>query len=435
MPLMTESLNPRLLQFIQNSPTPYHATQQVIAQLNVAGFQALSETDAWTLQAGQYYVVRNDSSIIAFRWDPSTLTESGLKMVGAHTDSPCLKVKPNPVTLEQDYQQLGVEVYGGVLMNPWFDRDLSLAGKVTYRLKNGQLRNGLINFEQAIAVIPSLAIHLDREANSQRSINAQTDLPPIISQTTEPFDVLLKNEVLRTYPESQIDEILAWDMCFYDVNPPALIGLDDAFIARARLDNRLSCFIAIEALIQNDAATNTLVVLNDHEEVGSSSIAGADGSFLVDVLSRLTANPEEKTRIMARSLLISTDNAHGVHPNFSGKHDPRHSPKLNKGPVVKVNANQRYATNSDTHGYFRALCEAKDIPHQVFVTRSDMGCGSTIGPITASKLGVKTLDIGVPTFGMHSIRELAGAKDPEYLLQALTAFFNQAQGVQITPEH
>jgi len=435
MPLMTESLNPRLLQFIQNSPTPYHATQQVIAQLNVAGFQALSETDAWTLQAGQYYVVRNDSSIIAFRWDPSTLTESGLKMVGAHTDSPCLKVKPNPVTLEQDYQQLGVEVYGGVLMNPWFDRDLSLAGKVTYRLKNGQLRNGLVNFEQAIAVIPSLAIHLDREANSQRSINAQTDLPPIISQTTEPFDVLLKNEVLRTYPESQIDEILAWDMCFYDVNPPALIGLDDAFIASARLDNLLSCFIAIEALIQNDAATNTLVVLNDHEEVGSSSIAGADGSFLVDVLSRLTANPEEKTRIMARSLLISTDNAHGVHPNFSGKHDPRHSPKLNKGPVVKVNANQRYATNSDTHGYFRALCEAKDIPHQVFVTRSDMGCGSTIGPITASKLGVKTLDIGVPTFGMHSIRELAGAKDPEYLLQALTAFFNQAKGVQITPEH
>ena len=432
---MTESLNPRLLQFIQNSPTPYHATQQVIAQLNVAGFQALTETDTWTLQAGQYYVVRNDSSIIAFRWDPSTLTDSGLKMVGAHTDSPCLKVKPNPVTLEQDYQQLGVEVYGGVLMNPWFDRDLSLAGKVTYRLKNGQLRNGLINFEQAIAVIPSLAIHLDREANSQRSINAQTDLPPIISQTTEPFDILLKNEVLRTYPESQIDEILAWDMCFYDVNPPALIGLDDAFIASARLDNLLSCFIAIEALIQNDAATNTLVVLNDHEEVGSSSIAGADGSFLVDVLSRLTANPEEKTRIMARSLLISTDNAHGVHPNFSGKHDPRHSPKLNKGPVVKVNANQRYATNSDTHGYFRALCEAKGIPHQVFVTRSDMGCGSTIGPITASKLGVKTLDIGVPTFGMHSIRELAGAKDPEYLLQALTAFFNQAQGVQITSEH
>ena len=435
MPLMTESLNPRLLQFIQNSPTPYHATQQVIAQLNVAGFQALSETDVWTLQAGQYYVVRNDSSIIAFRWDPSTLTESGLKMVGAHTDSPCLKVKPNPATLEQDYQQLGVEVYGGVLMNPWFDRDLSLAGKVTYRLKNGQLRNGLINFEQAIAVIPSLAIHLDREANSQRSINAQTDLPPIISQTTEPFDVLLKNEVLRTYPESQIDEILAWDMCFYDVNPPALIGLDDAFIASARLDNLLSCFIAIEALIQNDAAANTLVVLNDHEEVGSSSIAGADGSFLVDVLSRLTANPEEKTRVMARSLLISTDNAHGVHPNFSGKHDPRHSPKLNKGPVVKVNANQRYATNTDTHGYFRALCDAKDIPHQVFVTRSDMGCGSTIGPITASKLGVKTLDIGVPTFGMHSIRELAGAKDPEYLLQALTAFFNQTQGVQITPEH
>jgi aspartyl aminopeptidase len=283
-------------------------------------------------------------------------------------------------------------------------------------------------------VIPSLAIHLDRDANTQRSINAQTDLPPIISQTTEPFEALLKNEVLRTFPQSQIEAILAFDLCFYDVNPPALIGLNQAFIASARLDNLLSCFIALDALVESDLASNALIVLNDHEEVGSSSIAGADGSFLVDVLARLTANSEDKTRILARSLLISTDNAHGVHPNFSNKHDPLHSPQLNQGPVIKVNANQRYATNTDTHGYFRALCDAQDIPHQVFVTRSDMGCGSTIGPITASKLGVKTLDIGLPTFGMHSIRELAGAKDPEYLLRALTAFFNHSGGVQIGAE-
>ncbi|MEZ7965370.1 MAG: M18 family aminopeptidase [Pseudomonadales bacterium] len=431
---MTDSLNQRLLKFIQASPTPYHATKQVAARLDAAGFQALHETDAWAIPAGRYYVKRNDSSIIAFNWDPDTLNQSGLKMVGAHTDSPCLKVKPNPVTLEKDYQQLGVEVYGGVLMNPWFDRDLSLAGKVTYRLQNGQLRNGLINFEHAIAVIPSLAIHLDRDANTQRSINAQTDLPPIISQTTEPFEALLKNEVLRTFPQSQIEAILAFDLCFYDVNPPALIGLNQAFIASARLDNLLSCFIALDALVESDLASNALIVLNDHEEVGSSSIAGADGSFLVDVLARLTANSEDKTRILARSLLISTDNAHGVHPNFSNKHDPLHSPQLNQGPVIKVNANQRYATNTDTHGYFRALCDAQDIPHQVFVTRSDMGCGSTIGPITASKLGVKTLDIGLPTFGMHSIRELAGAKDPEYLLRALTAFFNHSGGVQIGAE-
>ena len=431
---MTDSLNQRLLKFIQASPTPYHATKQVAARLDAAGFQALHETDAWAIPAGRYYVKRNDSSIIAFNWDPDTLNQSGLKMVGAHTDSPCLKVKPNPVTLEKDYQQLGVEVYGGVLMNPWFDRDLSLAGKVTYRLQNGQLRNGLINFEHAIAVIPSLAIHLDRDANTQRSINAQTDLPPIISQTTEPFEALLKNEVLRTFPQSQIEAILAFDLCFYDVNPPALIGLNQAFIASARLDNLLSCFIALDALVESDLASNTLIVLNDHEEVGSSSIAGADGSFLVDVLARLTANSEDKTRILARSLLISTDNAHGVHPNFSNKHDPLHSPQLNQGPVIKVNANQRYATNTDTHGYFRALCDAQDIPHQVFVTRSDMGCGSTIGPITASKLGVKTLDIGLPTFGMHSIRELTGAKDPEYLLRALTAFFNHSGGVQVGAE-
>ena len=431
---MTDSLNQRLLKFIQASPTPYHATKQVAARLDAAGFQALHETDAWAIPAGRYYVKRNDSSIIAFNWDPDTLNQSGLKMVGAHTDSPCLKVKPNPVTLEKDYQQLGVEVYGGVLMNPWFDRDLSLAGKVTYRLQNGQLRNGLINFEHAIAVIPSLAIHLDRDANTQRSINAQTDLPPIISQTTEPFEALLKNEVLRTFPQSQIEAILAFDLCFYDVNPPALIGLNQAFIASARLDNLLSCFIALDALVESDLASNALIVLNDHEEVGSSSIAGADGSFLDDVLARLTANSDDKTRILARSLLISTDNAHGVHPNFSNKHDPLHSPQLNQGPVIKVNANQRYATNTDTHGYFRALCDAQDIPHQVFVTRSDMGCGSTIGPITASKLGVKTLDIGLPTFGMHSIRELAGAKDPEYLLRALTAFFNHSGGVQIGAE-
>jgi len=342
-------------------------------------------------------------------------------MAGAHTDSPCLKVKPNPEKVRHGYHQLGVEVYGGVLLNPWFDRDLSLAGRVTHRDSEGHLTNSLIDLKTPVAVIPSLAIHLDRDANNNRKVNPETDIPPILLQEQEGFR-------LQHLIEKQTGggEILATDLFFYDTNPARIIGSNSEFLASARLDNLLSCFTGMKALINASPDVTSLLVCNDHEEVGSASAAGAGGTFLKDVLVRMIGNSESRIRTLSKSLLISTDNAHGIHPNYPDKHESDHGPVLNKGPAIKFNANQRYATNSETAGYFKALCEKTEIPCQQFVNRADMACGSTIGPITAKEIGVRTLDVGVPTFAMHSIRELAGVRDASGLMKVLSAFYQDA---------
>jgi aspartyl aminopeptidase len=420
-----------LLDFIKCSPTPFHAVQTMVDKLQAAGFQCLDEKDAWPqeLSSGRYYVVRNDSSIIAFQLS-TPLETSGLRMVGAHTDSPCLKVKPNPEIIKNHYLQLGVEIYGGVLLNPWFDRDLSLAGRVSYLDQQQELKHSLVNLEKAIAIIPSLAIHLDREVNQSRSINAQTDIPPILMKLPEKdvelkadFNTILRQIVNAQDPAANAERIMDYELSFYDVQPPAVIGLHDDFIAGARLDNLLSCYTGLMALLE-DNSQSTLLICNDHEEVGSMSAAGAQGTFLKSVLERLSGSDERYARIVANSTMISADNAHGIHPNYADKHDSNHGPIINNGPVIKINANQRYASNSETAAYFRYLCERADVPVQSYVVRSDMACGSTIGPITASGIGVKTVDVGVPTFAMHSIRELAGRWDAFYLYRVLHSFFN-----------
>ncbi len=425
-----------LIDFIKNSPTPFHAVEIMAQVLERDGFIQLDESDQWTINSGQqegrYYVIRNDSSIIAFQLN-QPLADNGMRMVGAHTDSPCLKVKPNPEIINNNYLQLGVEVYGGALLNPWFDRDLSLAGRVSYLDESGAIGNQLINLEKPVATIPSLAIHLDREANENRSINKQLHLPPILMKMPEVDaegsakadfkDILLKiiNADIET---GEAVRVLDYELSFYDVQPPAVIGLHDDFIASARLDNLLSCYTGLMAMINDDGKQNTLLVCTDHEEVGSISAAGAQGSFLKSVLERLSESDENTSRMIANSVMISADNAHGVHPNYADKHDANHGPILNDGPVLKVNANQRYASNSQTGALFKHLCELADVPVQPFVVRSDMACGSTIGPITASEIGVKTVDVGVPTFAMHSIRELAGRWDAYYLYRVLRQFFN-----------
>jgi len=416
-----------LLDFIQQSPTPFHAVQNMVAMLEGAEFQRLDEKDPWfeakTEVAGRYFVTRNGSSIIAFEIKQS-LVEYGIHMVGAHTDSPCLKVKPNPEIIKQGYLQLGVETYGGVLLNPWFDRDLSLAGRVSYLDENNELAHTLVNWQKAIAVIPSLAIHLDREANDKRSINKQQHLPPVLMRVsdnkTSVNDLLLEQ---LNKESSKAASILDYELSFYDVQPPAITGLNDDFISSARLDNLLSCYTGLMALIHDDNSQNTLLVCNDHEEVGSVSAAGAQGNFVTSVLTRLVDDSEQVSRVMASSMMISVDNAHAIHPNFADKHDANHGPIINDGPVIKINANQRYASNSETSAMFKQWCASADVPVQSFVVRSDMGCGSTIGPITANNLGVRTVDVGVPTFAMHSIRELAGRKDAVYLYQVLCAYF------------
>ncbi len=422
-----EKFNFDLMDFIAMSPTPFHAVEQIVYKLECAGYRRLYEADSWQLEEKQgYYVTRNDSSVIAFKLGEEAVN-NGIRMVGAHTDSPCLKVKPEPDMLKNGYYQLGVEVYGGALLNPWFDRDLSLAGRVNYIDEDNDLCSTLINFEDAIAIIPSLAIHLDREANESRSINAQTDIPPVLlklptakDEKKPSFkDILLQ----KIKDETGAVEVLDYELSFYDVQEPAYVGLHQDFIAAARLDNLLSCFTGLMSMTETSNPGSKLLVCTDHEEVGSASSSGAQGTFLQSVLERIAGNKESYVRMIDKSVMISADNAHALHPNFADKHDGNHGPEINMGPVIKTNANQRYASNSETSALFRQLCKQADVPVQAFVVRSDMACGSTIGPITASNIGVRTLDVGVPTFAMHSIRELAGRWDAYYLFRVLKEFY------------
>jgi aspartyl aminopeptidase len=428
------ALNRALCAFIQASPTPFHAVAAMAAQLEGAGFTRLDEAAAWQLQPqGRYYVTRNQSSLIAFRLDMPSLLEQGWRMAGAHTDSPCLRLKPQPELLRNGYLQLGVEVYGGALLNPWFDRDLSLAGRVAFLNAKGGQNSCLIDFKRPIAIIPSLAIHLDREVNQKRSINAQTDLPPLVLQCAAgeqvDFRTLLLEQINHEHPALDAASILEFELSLYDVNPPAPVGLRGEFIAAARLDNLASCFLGLQALLGSSGG-NALLVCNDHEEVGSNSASGAAGPFLQATLQRIadkvpggTGN-EALVRLLQRSMFASVDNAHGIHPNFADKHDSKHGPLLNAGPVIKFNTNQRYATNSESSAFFRRVCAEAGVPVQSFVMRSDMACGSTIGPIVATELGVSTVDIGIPTFAMHSIRELCGSQDTQHMATALTRFYS-----------
>lgn len=425
---MTHSAtNQPLADFIQASPTPFHATRNMVTRLLAAGFEQLDERADWQLQTdGRYVVTRNGSSLIAFTLGN---IEDGIRLVGAHTDSPCLRVKPQPELNQQGLWQLGVEVYGGVLLAPWFDRDLSLAGRVTFRTTDGDLQSRLIDFRRPIATIPSLAIHLNRGVNDSLSINAQTDLPPVVAHSLDPardLRGLLRTQLEQEHGDCAVDQVLDYELSFYDTQPPSTLGLDGDFFSSARLDNLLSCHAGLTALLASDAGQPCVLVCTDHEEVGSTSACGADGPFLEDVLKRVIADDSKRIRSLQHSMLISADNAHAVHPNFADRHDGNHGPRLNAGPVIKINSSQRYATNSETSSFFRELCAQVEVPVQSFVVRSDMGCGSTIGPITASRLGVRTVDIGVPTFAMHSIREMAGSRDTGYLIRALTQFFNAA---------
>jgi len=425
-----------LLDFIRRSPTPFHAVRTMSGRLDEAGFTALQEGDAWALKpGGRYYVQRNGSSLVAFTLGESDAAGSGFAMTGAHTDSPCLKVKPQPVLRRNGAIQLGVEVYGGALLAPWFDRDLAVAGRVDYRDAEGRLRSGLVDSRRPVAVIPSLAIHLDREANQNRSINAQQELPPLLCLQNGPGDDFSLESWLLEELRAQSDHdnaahVLGHELVLYDTQPPALTGLHEEFISGARLDNLLSCYVTLEALIDAGPGHFSLMICNDHEEVGSASACGAQGPFLESVLHRIAeqgqssdGRRERIERIIHHSLFLSVDNAHAIHPNFADRHDSNHGPLLNAGPVIKLNANQRYASNSHSMARFTALCHQAEIPVQSFVMRSDMACGSTIGPITAAGLGVETVDVGVPTFAMHSIRELAGSDDAAHLYRALLPFF------------
>ena len=410
-----EDFNTGLLGFIDASPTPFHATRNMAMMCENAGFTKLDEVEKWVLQKGEkYYVTRNDSSIIAFTYS----AQDNYVMMGAHTDSPNLKLKPSPVIEKNGLVQLGVEPYGGLLLNPWFDRDLSIAGRVSYRNNEGKIKDVLVDAQKPMAIIPSLAIHLDDKANKDHTVNKQTDIVPIITSGDFDFDAWI-GWVLNRSGEDDFATLLSHELSLYDTQKASFVGLQDDFIASARLDNLLSCYVVLLTMCSVNASQSYLMVCSDHEEVGSESASGAAGNFLESVLRRITPDFESYTQLTRKSMMISCDNAHAIHPNYASKHDENHAPLINQGVVVKVNANQRYASNSKTIAKFVLAAESQKLKLQEFVTRSDMGCGSTIGPITATRLGIDTIDVGLPTFAMHSIRELAGSKDAHQLYKIL----------------
>lgn len=420
-----------LLRYIDASPTPYHAVAESAARLEAAGFSRIEERELWKLEPGQrVYTSRNGSSLIAFIVGRRSPAVAGFRMVGAHTDSPTLKLKPKAAYTKSGYRQVGVEVYGGVLYSTWLDRDLSVAGRLSVRSAAG-VQNILVDLGAPALRVPNLAIHLFREVNTEGlKLNAQNHLPPIwgLEGSSVPEGELMKRLAERAGVAP--GDVLDHDLSLYDTQKGTLAGLEQPFIQVARIDNLASCHAALTALTEapSSADTTRLIALFDHEEVGSRTAVGAQSTFLRAVLERvLEAHPEQEAqafpRAMAASFLISADMAHAVHPNYADRHEPNHQPMIGKGPVLKSNANQSYATTGASAAEFAAYCKEAGFQPQNFVVRTDLGCGSTIGPITAALLGVKTVDVGNPMLSMHSCREMAGVEDIELMIAALAGHF------------
>jgi aspartyl aminopeptidase len=426
-----------LLHYLDASPTPFHAVAESARRLREAGFSELREGDAWALSAGsRAYAIRNGTSLVAFICGQKPAQDGGFLGVGAHTDSPNLRVKPAPDLTRSGYRQLGVEVYGGVLLSTWLDRDLSLAGRVLIDRETDVPSAELIDFTRPLLRIPNLAIHLNRGVNTDGLVlNAQAHLAPILglAHGADPVSMrgLLAQQLSLRGQRFDAEQILGWDLCLYDTQRAALSGLDDEFVQSARLDNLASCFGALTALTQARAAHDAtrVIVLYDHEEVGSRSAQGAYSPFLRQALERISQarggeGPQDFARAMSKSFLISADMAHAIHPNYADRHEPAHAPVLGGGPVLKINANQSYATDGAGSARFAQLCKQADVSTQHYVVRSDLPCGSTIGPITAAELGLSTVDIGSPLLSMHSIREMAAAADVLSLAKLLDTFFD-----------
>ena len=423
-----------LLSFIDRSPTPYHAVAESIRRLGAAGFGAIREDEVWDLAPGdRRYAVRNEGSLVAFQIGGVSPSEGGFRVVGAHTDSPNLRIKPSPDVDTDGYRQFGVEPYGGVLLHTWLDRDLSLAGRVTLR-GVPEPRTVLIDFARPILRIPNLAIHLQRNVNKEGlKLNAQKHMLPVIGLEESPTLRDLLASELRAQNQLEIDasEVLAFDLMTYDVQPSVVSGIRGEFIHAPRIDNLASCHAALTALIDTASAPlpqhTRVVVLYDHEEVGSRSAQGAASPMLAGALERSICGfkdgePQGLERALSRSTLISVDMAHAVHPNYADRHEPKHRPVIGRGPVIKTNANQSYASDARTAGLFAGLCDRLGIQPQHFVSRSDLGCGSTIGPITAARIGIRTVDVGNPMLSMHSCREMSGTADVEPMIDVLRSF-------------
>lgn len=430
---MEKKLALELIDFLYDSPSACHGVKATQKILNENGFIEIKESDKWDLKAkGKYYVVKNDSALIAFEIGSGNIEETGLRLIGAHTDVPGFRIKPNPQMIsEGKYIKLNTEVYGGPILHTWFDRPLSIAGKVSLRGKSPlKPETRLVNINKPLLIIPSLAIHMNREVNESFKINKQVDTIPLLGLINEKLE---KEDYLMNLLADELkvnkEDILNFELGLYEYEKGILIGMNEELISSGRFDDLWMVYAGIRALIDSseNEATKVMICI-DNEEIGSLTAEGANSTLLNNILERIAIglgkNKEEYYRALANSIMISADLAHAVHPNLGSKHDPTNRPVLEGGPVLKIAASGSYSTDSFNGAIFAGVCESAGVPFQKFVNRSDVRGGTTIGPVTAANLTIPVIDMGAPVLGMHSIRELASVKDNYYTIKAFTEFLS-----------
>jgi aspartyl aminopeptidase len=414
------------MSFLDQGNSRFMASAQIGKRLDGAGFVELKECDKFILKKGsKYYIRRMDTAIIAFVLGSKAVSETGFAMASSHIDSPSLKLKPESIKVDKDVCRIGVEVYGGPIIHTWVDRELSISGKVIINSK-GKYQSKLVDLKKPMAIIPNAAIHVNREINKGFEYNKQNHLQAILSVSKHegnPLKALLAKEL--SVNEEAICEM---DLYLYDPQPASLVGIEDELLVSGRLDNLAMTHAILQGIIAaKNPAQTSVAVFYDHEEVGSQSPQGAFSSLLTELLERITLAQstlrEDFYRALRNSYMISADMAHAFHPAYPEKYDPDYSPKMNQGPVIKRNANLRYASTSESSLRFAQLCDKARVNHQEFLVRSDMPCGSTVGPVVAATLGIHTVDIGNPMWAMHSIRETAGVQDHLNLIKVLSQFF------------
>lgn len=422
-----------LLQYLNDSPTAYHAVDNAAEILRENGFQELKETAEWSLeQGGRYFVTRNQSCIIAFTTGDGSLAEKGFRIIGAHTDSPGLKIKPEACTVTPDgYVKINVEVYGGVILSTWFDRPLALAGRLIVR-EGKTLKEKLIRIHKPVLMIPNLCIHFHRDVNDKCSYNKQTDMLPLFSLKEETAG---KGEYLLNLIEEETgtdkEDILDYELFLYEYQEGIFTGRKEEFISASRIDDLAMVYAGLTALAESGDKGNPYKVFAafDNEEVGSTSAQGAKSGFLLHILNRISRNlgltEDAWFRAIANSTSISADTAHAVHPNYSDRHDPECRPILGGGPVVKYSASQKYSTTAFSAACFMEVCKQAGVPFQKFVNRNDIAGGSTIGPAISSLTTIPTVDMGIPILAMHSIREFGAVADNVYTQMAFQTYYEE----------
>lgn len=419
-----------LLAYLDASPSPYHAAAEAGRRLVAAGSTAVALDEPWAEVPARGHLVA-DGAVVAWSLPDGGPPLPPLRLVGAHTDSPGLRVKPRPDTGLAGWRQVAVEVYGGALVNSWLDRDLGLSGRVAVTVDD-RVETRLLRVDRPVLRVPQLAIHLDREVTSHGlKLDRQRHLTPVWG--VGPVEVGAFRAFVADELGVPADAVAGWDLMVHDLTGAAVVGADESLVASGRLDDQLSCWAGLDALtalgdLPADAPVGAVLVLNDHEEVGSASTRGASGPLLAQVLERLAGarggSRDDLLTALPASALASADMAHATHPNHPEKHEPGHWVAVDGGPVVKVNANQRYATEAATQARFQAACARADVPVQHFVGHNEVPCGSTIGPLTATELGIPTVDVGVAQLAMHSARELCGALDAARMARALHAWLS-----------